>query len=85
MAEKKKEGLDFLTRLRIRELILMGLIVISAVMANLFDHIRTRIDIWIDPFSDPLGSGYQVIQSLIAVGTGGLDGVGLMEDRKSVV
>ena len=35
MAEKKKEGLDFLTRLRIRELILMGLIVISAVMANL--------------------------------------------------
>jgi len=35
MAEKKKEGLDFLTRLRIRELILMGLIVITAVLANL--------------------------------------------------
>ena len=35
MAEKKKEGLDFLTRLRIRELILMGLITITAVMANL--------------------------------------------------
>ncbi len=35
MAEKKKEGLDFLTRLRIRELILMGLILISAVTANL--------------------------------------------------
>ncbi|HEV3009872.1 MAG TPA: ankyrin repeat domain-containing protein [Burkholderiales bacterium] len=35
MGDKKKEGLDFLTRLRIRELILMGLIVISAVMANL--------------------------------------------------
>jgi hypothetical protein len=35
MAEKKKEGLDFLTRLRIRELILMGLILITAVMANL--------------------------------------------------
>jgi hypothetical protein len=35
MAEKKKEGLDFLTRLRIRELILMGLILVSAVMANL--------------------------------------------------
>jgi uncharacterized protein len=35
MAENKKEGLDFLTKLRIRELILMGLIVITAVMANL--------------------------------------------------
>jgi uncharacterized protein len=35
MAEKKKEGLDFLTRLRIRELILMGLILVSAVTANL--------------------------------------------------
>lgn len=34
MAEKK-EGLDFLTRLRVRELILMGLILITAVMANL--------------------------------------------------
>lgn len=35
MAEKNKEGLDFLTKLRIRELILMGLILISAIMANL--------------------------------------------------
>ena len=35
MAENKNEGLDFLTRLRIRELILMGLIAVSAVMANL--------------------------------------------------
>ena len=35
MAENKKQGLDFLTKLRIRELILMGLIVITAVMANL--------------------------------------------------
>ena len=35
MAEKKKEGLDFLTRLRVRELILMGLILITAVLANL--------------------------------------------------
>jgi hypothetical protein len=34
MAEKK-EGLDFLTRLRVREMILMGLILITAVMANL--------------------------------------------------
>ena len=35
MADKNKEGLDFLTRMRIRELILMGLILVTAVMANL--------------------------------------------------
>jgi len=35
MADKNKEGLDFLTRLRIKELILFGLILVSAVIANL--------------------------------------------------
>lgn len=35
MAGNKSEGVDFLTRLRIRELVLMGLIVITAVLANL--------------------------------------------------
>src|SRR5262245_13675248 len=35
MAKEKKEGLDFLTRLRVRELVLMGLILITAVLANL--------------------------------------------------
>jgi cell division protein FtsW (lipid II flippase) len=49
----------------------------SALMANLFGHIQTRIDIWIDPFSDPLGAGYQVIQALHAFARGGLLGMGL--------
>ena len=38
MAEAKKEGLDLLTRLRIRELILMGLLLVAAVTANLPDE-----------------------------------------------
>jgi cell division protein FtsW (lipid II flippase) len=61
-------------------LVLIGLVLFllgSAEMANLFEHVRTRIDIWIDPFSDPLGSGYQVIQALHAFARGGLLGVGL--------
>jgi len=49
----------------------------SAVMAVLFDHIRTRIDIWLDPFADPLGAGFQVVQALHAFARGGLLGVGL--------
>jgi peptidoglycan glycosyltransferase len=61
-------------------LVVIGLILFllgSALMATLFDHVRTRIDIWIDPFVDPLGAGYQVVQSLHAFARGGLLGVGL--------
>jgi cell division protein FtsW len=45
---------------------------------------RVRITSFIDPWSDPQGAGYQVIQSLIAVGTGGVTGVGLMEGRQKL-
>ena len=61
-------------------LVLIGLVLFllgSATMANLFEHVRTRIDVWLDPFADPLGTGYQVIQALHAFARGGLLGVGL--------
>jgi cell division protein FtsW len=45
---------------------------------------RDRIEAFINPWSDARGSGYQIIQSLIAVGTGGLGGVGLMEGRQKL-
>jgi cell division protein FtsW (lipid II flippase) len=51
----------------------------SALMANLFDHVRARVDIWLDPFADPLGTGYQIVQSLHAFARGGLLGTGLGE------
>lgn len=37
----------------------------------------TRIQTWLDPFSDPTGDGWQIIQSLYAIGSGGLFGLGL--------
>jgi cell division protein FtsW len=40
---------------------------------------RRRLMAFWDPWADPLGDGFQIIQSLIAVGTGGLFGRGLME------
>jgi cell division protein FtsW len=40
---------------------------------------RSRVTAFLDPWADPLGSGFQIIQSLIAVGTGGVLGRGLME------
>jgi cell division protein FtsW len=39
---------------------------------------RQRVLTFLDPWSDPLGAGFQIIQSLIAVGTGGVWGKGLM-------
>ena len=41
------------------------------------DYMSARIESWKDPFADPLGSGYQVIQSQTAIGSGGLLGLGL--------
>jgi cell division protein FtsW (lipid II flippase) len=61
-------------------LVVIGLILFvlgSALMATLFETIRTRVDIWLDPFADPLGAGYQVVQALHAFARGGLLGVGL--------
>ena len=41
-----------------------------------------RITSFLDPWSDPLGSGYQIIQSLYAIGPGGLVGLGLGMSRQ---
>jgi cell division protein FtsW len=43
-----------------------------------------RILAFLDPYSDPQGSGFHVIQSLIAVSTGGFAGVGLMEGKQKL-
>jgi cell division protein FtsW (lipid II flippase) len=47
------------------------------LMYLIFPTVQTRVDIWLDPFKSPTGSGYQIIQSLFAFGRGGLLGTGL--------
>ena len=42
-----------------------------------FDHARTRIDIWRDPYSDASGAGYQSLQATYAIEAGGITGEGL--------
>ncbi|MDQ3128082.1 MAG: FtsW/RodA/SpoVE family cell cycle protein [Chloroflexota bacterium] len=49
----------------------------SFVMYRLVGTVQTRVDIWIDPFKDPSGDGYQIVQSLYAFARGGLLGTGL--------
>ncbi len=49
----------------------------------LHDYQRQRIRIFLDPQSDPLGSGYHIIQSQIATGSGGLFGKGWMNGSQA--
>ncbi len=43
---------------------------------RLFDHVQRRVTAWIDPFADFAGAGYQLSQSVFALGTGSLAGSG---------
>jgi cell division protein FtsW len=45
---------------------------------------RDRILAFVNPYSDPQGRGFHIIQSLIAVSTGGITGVGLMEGKQKL-
>src|SRR6476660_2857505 len=45
---------------------------------------RDRILAFLNPYSDPQGKGFHIIQSLIAVSTGGITGVGLMEGKEKL-
>jgi cell division protein FtsW len=53
---------------------------VAAALAE--DYRRARILAFLDPWSDPLNTGYQTIQSLIALGSGGFLGVGLGASRQ---
>ena len=55
----------------------IGAIVMAVVGYMLFGHVRIRVDIWLDPWKDIAGRGYQIAQSLFAIGTGGLFGTGI--------
>ncbi len=45
-------------------------------------HTSARLSVWLDPWSDELGAGFQSIQSLLAIGSGGLLGLGLGNSRQ---
>ncbi|MDO6415462.1 rod shape-determining protein RodA [Sphingomonas sp. BIUV-7] len=49
----------------------------------LHDYQRSRIEIFLNPESDPLGTGYHIIQSKIAIGSGGIAGKGFLAGTQS--
>jgi cell division protein FtsW (lipid II flippase) len=72
-------ALLFLATGRLTDVVL-GLLLFAAgfaVLALLFPHVQQRLAIWLDPWADPLGDGFQIIQALHAFARGGLLGTGL--------
>lgn len=52
------------------------------LMPDLVPYATSRLQYWIDPFSDPLGKGHQTIQSLYAISSGGVFGLGIGNSRQ---
>lgn len=71
-----------------RSYVLIGLLLFVAgvfVAYRLFPHVAVRVDIWIDPFADPTGRGFQPIRGLFAFARGGLFGEGLGQGLPSSI
>jgi rod shape determining protein RodA len=61
----------------------VGAAALPVLWANLHDYQRQRVFTFLDPDSDPLGSGYHIIQSKIALGSGGMWGRGFLNGSQA--
>lgn len=60
--------------------------VVAAIGAYfIFSHVQVRIDVWLDPWTDIDRTGYQLTQSLFAIGTGGWLGLGLFNGSPTTI
>jgi rod shape determining protein RodA len=62
---------------------LMGLASCPLIWHFLRDYQRERLLVFIDPQQDPLGAGYNIIQSMIAIGSGGISGKGYLQGTQT--
>src|SRR6202000_694618 len=60
-----------------------GLAALPVAWTFLHDYQRDRIRTFLNPERDPLGAGYHILQSKIALGSGGLTGKGFLEGTQS--
>lgn len=61
------------------------LILGSAAATAIFDHVQQRFSIWLDPFADVAGSGFQVVQAIYGFAAGGIFGTGLGKGNSNLV
>ncbi len=76
----------FLAGLPLRLFLGGGAFVAAAIpiaISFLHEYQRNRIEIFLDPEKDPLGTGYHIIQSKIAIGSGGIFGKGFLQGTQS--
>lgn len=62
------------------------LVIVAIPLLYMFvlpEHAKTRIDVFLNPESDPKGAGYNVIQSKIAIGAGELTGMGILNGNQT--
>ena len=71
-------GADFSIFIKLGVLGVIGIVILILIAPYRMD----RITSFLDPWSDPLGSGFQMIQSLYAIGPGGLLGFGFLGSRQ---
>ena len=55
---------------------------VLAVVTGFIGYVFDRIKYWLDPWADPTGLGFQTIQSLLAIGSGGILGRGIGQSRQ---
>ncbi len=58
------------------------MVIILAFVPGVVDYAKSRLVYWINPWDDAQGKGFQTIQSLYAIGSGGLMGVGIGNSRQ---
>ena len=58
------------------------LVIAFTAITLLFPYVSTRITTWLDPWSNLRGDGYQIVQSIYAISSGGLFGLGLGNSRQ---
>ena len=76
----------FLAGVRLRWFLVPGGLLAAAIpiiYQFLHDYQKRRVDTFLDPESDPLGSGYHITQSKIAIGSGGFFGKGYLQGSQS--
>lgn len=78
-------SLLFLSGIRLRYMFSLGIIAVPLIIKLISEPYRwKRVVAFLDPWKDAQGSGFQLVQSLIALGSGGIKGVGLGEGKQKL-